>query len=392
MNKRIAIVAAKRSPIGSFMGVLSPLSAVEIATQVTHGLAQSLGLDTLEVDEVLIGQVLQAGSAQAPARQVAENAGLSAHVPATTVNKVCASGMKTITMATQALRLGDAEAILVGGMESMTNAPHFSKLRQGAKYGATSMEDTLAYDGLRDAYNKQAMGVIAEQTAIDEGISREQQDAFALESYARSAQAWKEGFHQQDIIPLTIKSRRGETIVDTDEEFTNLKVEKVPTLKSPFKQGGSVTAVNASTINDGAAMLYLMTEDKAKEMKLKPMAFVTSYADAALTPEEFTLAPEIACKRALDKAKLSISDIDFVELNEAFSVVGVANTNRLGLDPAKVNVMGGAVSLGHPLGCSGARIVVTLLNVLRNKGGKYGMAGICNGGGGATAIIVENNQ
>ena len=392
MDKRIAIVAAKRSPLGSFLGTLSSLSAVDIASQVVDGMAKSLGVDALDVDEVMIGQVLQAGIGQAPARQVVERSKLSDHVPATTINKVCASGMKAINTAVQSLTLGDADAILAGGMESMSNAPHFLHVRSGVKFGSATMEDTMAYDGLRDAYNRQAMGVIAEQTALDEGISRAEQDAFALESYARSAQAWTSGMHQQDIVPITIKTRRGEHTIDTDQEYTNLREDKVATLKSPFKEGGSVTAVNASTINDGAAMLYLMTEQKAMEKGLKPMAFITSYADAALSPNKFTIAPEIACKKALNKARLNISDIDYVELNEAFSVVGVANIRRLGLDPNRVNVFGGAVSLGHPLGCSGARIVVTLLNVLRNKGGQYGMAAICNGGGGATALIVENNQ
>ncbi|WP_353103731.1 thiolase family protein, partial [Myroides odoratus] len=342
------------------------------------------------VDEVLMGNVVQAGVGQAPARQAAIYAGLSSNVPCTTVNKVCASGMKAIMQGAQAIMSGDAEVVVAGGMENMSLIPHYVHMRNGQKFGPTTLVDGLQNDGLVDAYDNQAMGVAADNTAKVHNISREEQDAFAIQSYKRSAKAWEEGKFDMEIVPVEVPQRRGEPIiVSKDEEYSNVKLEKIAELRPAFTKEGTVTAANASTINDGAAAVVLMSEEKAKDLGLKPLAYIRSYADAAQEPIWFTTAPAKALPIALKKANLAISDVDFFEFNEAFSVVGLANAKLLELDTDKINVNGGAVSLGHPLGCSGARIVVTLLSVLEQNNAKIGAAAICNGGGGASAIVIE---
>lgn len=391
--KDIVIVSAVRTPIGSFMGSLSSVDAPKLGAIAIKGALEKINLDPNLIDEVLMGQVVQAGTGQAPARQAAIFAGIPNTVPCTTVNKVCSSGMKTIMQAAQSIALGDAEIIVAGGMENMSQIPHYYHARTGKKFGPAQMEDGMQKDGLVDAYNKEAMGVCADACATEYGFSREDQDAFAIQSYKRSAAAWNSGKFSNEVVPVEVPQRRGEPItVTTDEEFTNVKLEKIPALRPAFTKDGTVTAANASTINDGAAALVLMSKDKAKELGLNPLATIKSYADAAREPEWFTVAPAKALPKALDKANIKIDDVDYFEFNEAFSVVGLANMKILELDDAKVNVNGGAVSLGHPLGCSGARIVVTLLNVLEQNNGKIGAAAICNGGGGASALILERNE
>jgi acetyl-CoA C-acetyltransferase len=342
------------------------------------------------VDEVLMGNVVQAGEGQAPARQAALFAGIPNHVPCTTVNKVCASGMKTVMLGAQIIANGDADVVVAGGMENMSMIPHYVHLRNGYKFGPASLVDGMQKDGLTDAYDNNAMGVSADACAAKFNITREQQDAFAIQSYERSAKAWNEGKFDNEIVPIAVPQRRGEPVMITrDEEFTNVKLDKIPGLNPAFTKEGTVTAANASTINDGAGAVILMSEEKAQALGLQPLAYIKGFADAAHEPEWFTTAPSKALPKALNKAGINISDVDFFEFNEAFAVVGLANAQILGLDSSKINVNGGAVSLGHPLGCSGVRIIVTLLNVLAQNNAKIGAAAICNGGGGASAIIIE---
>ncbi len=390
MNKKIVIVAAVRTPIGSFMGALSSVPAPHLGAAAIKGALQKINLDPNLVDEVIMGNVVQAGVGQAPARQAALFAGLSNNVICTTVNKVCASGMKSIMMGAQAIMAGDAEIVVAGGMENMSLIPHYVHLRNGVKFGPTSMQDGMQKDGLVDAYDNNAMGVAADLCASEYKITREEQDAFAIESYNRSAKAWEAGNFDSEIVPVAVPQRKGDPIiVDKDEEFTNVKLDKIPSLNAVFTKDGTVTAANASTINDGASALILMSEEKANAMGLIPLAFIKSYADAAQEPKWFTTTPSKAIPKALEKVGMTVKDVDYFEFNEAFSVVGIANAKILGIDYDKINVNGGAVSLGHPLGCSGARIVVTLINVLQQNNAKIGAAAICNGGGGASAIVIE---
>ena len=390
--KDVVIVSAVRTPIGSFMGSLSTVPAPKLGAIAIAGALKKIGLKPELVQEVLMGNVVQAGTGQAPARQAAIYAGIPDTVPCTTVNKVCASGMKTVTQAAQSIALGDNEIVVAGGMESMSLIPHYVHLRQGTKFGPANLIDGMQRDGLVDVYDQNAMGVCADACAVKHNFSREAQDAYAIQSYERSAKAWKEGKFDNEIVPVEVPQRRGEPIVvNEDEEYKNVKMEKIPTLRPAFSKDGTVTAANASTINDGAAAMVLMSAEKAKELDLKPLATITGYADAAQEPKWFTTAPAKALPKALDKAGVAIGDIDFFEFNEAFAVVGLANIKLLGLNDSNVNVNGGAVSLGHPLGCSGARIIVTLLNVLEQNNAKLGAAAICNGGGGASAIVLQRN-
>lgn len=391
-NRTVYIASAVRTPIGSFGGSLKDLSATQLGAIAIKAAVEKAGLKPEQIQEVLMGCVLQANLGQAPARQASMLAGLPNNVVATTVNKVCASGMKAIVQAAQSILLGDADIIVAGGMESMTNVPYYSpKLRWGNKYGDVNLVDGLAKDGLTDAYNNYAMGNAAELCAKECGISRESQDAFAIESYKRSQQAWNTGKFDNEIIPVEIPQRKGEAVkFAKDEEPFNVKFEKIPELKPAFQKDGTVTAANASTMNDGAAALVLISKEKADELNIKPIAVIKGYADAEQAPEWFTTTPSLALPKAVLKAGLKLTDIDFFELNEAFSVVGIANIEKMGLDASKVNVNGGAVSIGHPLGCSGARIIVTLINVLKQNSAKLGAAGICNGGGGASAMVIEN--
>ena len=390
MTKRVVIVSAVRTPIGSFMGALSSVPATKLGAAAIKGALNKINLDPKLVDEVLMGNVVQAGNGQAPARQAALYAGLSESVACTTVNKVCASGMKAVMQGAQAIMAGDAEIVVAGGMENMSLIPHYVHLRNGVKFGPTSLVDGMQKDGLTDAYDNNAMGVCADLCATEYNITREAQDNFAIQSYERSAAAWEAGKFDTEIVPVEVPQRRGEAIVvSKDEEFTNVKLDKIPSLAAVFTKEGTVTAANASTINDGAAALVLMSEEKAQSLGLTPLAYIKSYADAAQEPKWFTTAPAKALPKALDKAGLKVADVDFFEFNEAFSVVGLANAQILGLDNDKINVNGGAVSLGHPLGCSGARIIVTLINVLNQNNAKIGAAAICNGGGGASAIVIE---
>ena len=390
MSKKIVIVSAVRTPIGSFMGSLSTVPAAHLGAAAIKGALSKINLDPNLVDEVFMGNVVQAGVGQAPARQAAIHAGLSTNVACTTVNKVCASGMKSIMMGAQAIMCGDAEIVVAGGMENMSMIPHYMHLRNGVKFGPTSMIDGMQKDGLQDAYDNNAMGVSADLCASEYKISREEQDAFAIQSYERSAKAWEAGKFDSEIVPVAVPQRKGDPIMVTkDEEYANVRLDKIPTLSPVFTKDGTVTAANASTINDGAAAVVLMSEEKAQAMGLQPLAYIKSYADAAQEPKWFTTAPAKALPKALDKAGISISDVDYFEFNEAFAVVGLANCKILGLTDENVNVNGGAVSLGHPLGCSGARIVVTLINVLQQNNAKIGAAAICNGGGGASAIVIE---
>lgn len=390
MSKKVVIVSAARTPIGSFMGSLSSLTAAQLGTEAIKGALSKINLDPAQVDEVLMGNVVQAGVGQAPARQAAMGAGIPDSVPCTTVNKVCASGMKAMMQAAQAIALGDANIVVAGGMESMSNIPHYVHMRNGHKFGPKTMEDGMQKDGLVDAYDHNAMGVCADACAVEYEFSREDQDAFAIQSYERSAKAWSEGKFADEVIPVAVPQRRGEpVIVSEDEEYKNVKMEKIPALRPAFTKEGTVTAANASTINDGAGAIVLMSEEKAESLGLTPLATIKSYADAAQEPKWFTTAPAKALPKALDKAGVSLDDIDFFEFNEAFSVVGLANMKILGLNDSNVNVNGGAVSLGHPLGCSGVRIVITLLSVLQQNDAKLGAAAICNGGGGASAMVIE---
>ena len=390
MATEVVIVSAVRTPMGSFGGSLSEVSATQLGAIAVKAAVERAGIAPETVNEVIMGSVLQANLGQAPARQAAKFAGLPNEVACTTVNKVCASGMKAIMMATQEILLGDADIVVAGGMENMSQAPYYvEKARYGYRFGNGVLIDGISKDGLMNVYDQQAMGVCGELCAKEHNISREEQDAFAIESYKRSAAAWAAGKFKDEVVPVTVKTRKGDVVVDQDEEFTNVSFEKIPGLKPVFQKDGTVTAANASTINDGAAALVLMSAAKAKVLGLKPLAKVLGYADAEQAPEWFTTTPAKAVPRAVEKAGLKMSDIQYVELNEAFAVVGIANTKLMGLDPAKVNVNGGAVSLGHPLGCSGARIIVTLINVLKQNGAKYGAAGICNGGGGASAMVIE---
>ena len=390
MNKKIVIVSAVRTPIGSFMGALSTVSATQLGATAIKGALNKINLNPELIDEVFMGNVVPAGVGQAPARQAAIFAGLPVSVACTTVNKVCASGMKAIMMGAQAIICGDAEIVVAGGMENMSQIPHYINMRNGLKFGPTSVIDGMQKDGLQDAYDNNAMGVSADLCATEHNITREMQDDYAIQSYQRSAIASDSGKFDNEIVPVSVPQRRGDAIiVSKDEEFSNVKLDKIPTLNPVFTKDGTVTAANASTINDGAAAVILMTEEKALSLGLKPLAYISGYADAAQEPKWFTTAPAKALPKALDKAQIKISDVDYFEFNEAFAVVGLANSKILGLDNNKVNVNGGAVSLGHPLGCSGARIVVTLLNVLEQNNAKIGAAAICNGGGGASAIVVE---
>ena len=389
-TQKVVIVSAKRTPLGKFLGGLSTLPAPTLGAIAIKGALAAIDLPPSEVEEVYMGNVLQAGLGQAPARQAAMEAGIPDTVPCTTINKVCSSGMKTISMAAQAIALGDISVAVAGGMENMSLAPHIAPMRKGIKFGGAQMEDVLQKDGLLDAFDQVPMGVFADATAVKYNISREEQDAFAITSYQKSAAAWDTGVMEQEVVPVSIPQRKGDDLViSKDEEFTNVILEKIPRLRPAFSKEGTVTAANSSTINDGAAALILMSESKAKELNLSPLAYIEAYADAAHDPQWFTTAPAKALPKALAKAGVKQEEIGLFEFNEAFSVVGLANIKLLGIDPAQVNVHGGAVSLGHPLGCSGARIVVTLLNAMRVKNINLGAAAICNGGGGASSIILR---
>ena len=392
MNKDVVIVSAVRTPIGSFMGDLSTVSAPKLGATAIKGALDKINLKPELIDEVLMGNVVQSGTGQAPARQAAIYAGIPNSVPCTTINKVCASGMKAIMQAAQAIQLGDAEIVVAGGMENMSLIPHYYNARTATKFGPATFEDGMQKDGLVDAYDKIAMGVFADSCANKYEFSREDQDKFAIQSYERSKSAWDSGKFNNEIVPVEVPQRRGEALViDKDQEYTNVKIDKVSALRPAFTKDGTVTAANASTINDGAAAVILMSRDKAEELGLKILASIKSYADAAQEPEWFTTAPAKALPKALAKAKLDINSIDYFELNEAFSIVGLANMKILGLNESNVNINGGAVSLGHPLGCSGARILVTLVHVLEQNNAKYGAAAICNGGGGASAMVIERS-
>jgi acetyl-CoA C-acetyltransferase len=390
--KEVYVVAAVRTPMGSFGGTLKDISATQLGSIAIKGALAKAGLSADQVEDVLMGSVLQANLGQAPARQAAKFAGLPDTVNCTTINKVCASGMKSVALGAQSIMLGDASIVVAGGMESMSNVPFYvEQLRWGNKYGNTALIDGLAKDGLTDVYDGLAMGNAAEKCARECGISREDQDQFAIASYKRSQAAWNEGKFDAEIVPVPIPQRKGEPILfSKDEEPWNVKFEKIPELRPAFQKDGSVTAANASTMNDGAAALILVSKEKLDELGLKPIARILSYADAEQAPEWFTTTPSLAVPKAVAKAGLSMQDIEYWELNEAFAVVGIENSRRMQLDPAKVNVHGGAVSLGHPLGCSGARILVTLIHILKDKKARYGAAGICNGGGGASAMVIEN--
>ena len=390
--KEVYIIAAVRTPIGSFGGSLKALSATQLGAAAIKGALAKSGLKPGQVQDVLMGCVIQANLGQAPARQAAKFAGLPDEVNCTTVNKVCASGMKAIAQAAQSIALGDADIVIAGGMESMSNIPFYTEnLRWGNKYGNTVLVDGLVRDGLTDVYDGKAMGFAGELCARECGITREEQDEFAVASYKRSQSAWEKGLFNNEVIPVEIPQRKGDPVVfSKDEEPYNVKFDKISSLAPAFDKNGTVTAANASTLNDGAAALVLMSKEKADELGLKPIAKILSYADAEQAPEWFTTTPSIAVPKAVAKAGLQMSDIDYWELNEAFAVVGIENSRRMKLDPSKVNVHGGAVSLGHPLGASGARIIVTLINILKANKAKYGAAGICNGGGGASAMVIEN--
>ena len=390
MNKRVVIVSAVRTPIGSFMGGLSTVAAPRLGAVAIKGALDKINLDPNLVDEVYMGNVVQAGVGQAPARQAAIFAGLPNTVACTTINKVCASGMKAVMLGAQAIQCGDAEIVVAGGMENMSLIPHYMNLRNGTKFGPATMLDGMQKDGLTDAYDNSAMGVCADLCAAEYNFPREDQDNYAIQSYERSANAWNSGKFDNEIVPVAVPQRKGDPIiVAKDEEFTNVKIDKIPSLNPVFTKDGTVTAANASTINDGAAAIILMSEEKAIALGLKPLAYIKGYADAAQEPKWFTTSPAKALPKALEKAGIAISDVDYFEFNEAFAVVGLANSKILGLGNSNVNVNGGAVSLGHPLGCSGVRIIVTLINVLEQNNGTIGAAAICNGGGGASAIVIE---
>jgi len=389
--KEVVIVSMGRTPIGSFMGSLSKITAPKLGATAIKGALNKINLDPKLVDEVFMGNVVSAGLGQAPARQAAIIAGISETVPCTTINKVCSSGMKAVMLAAQSIALGDTSIVVAGGMENMSLIPHYLHGRQGTKFGPTTLEDGMQKDGLVDAYDNVAMGVCADACATKFGFSREDQDAYAIQSYQRSSEAWKLEKFSDEIIPVEIPQRKGPSVVMTeDEEYKNVKMEKIPSLRAAFSKDGTVTAANASTINDGGAALILMSVDKARELKLSPIAKIKSFADAAHEPKWFTTAPSKAIPKALEKIEMSINEVEYFELNEAFSVVGLANMKILGLKNDRVNVNGGAVSLGHPLGVSGARIIISLISVLKQNKAKIGAAGICNGGGGASAMIIES--
>lgn len=390
-NKEVYIMSAVRTPLGSFGGALKDVPAPRLGAIAIKAAVEKAGISPDQVDEVLMGCVIQANLGQAPARQAARYAGLPDKVIATTINKVCASGMKAISQGVQSILLGDADIVVAGGMENMSAVPFFvENMRWGNKYGSVQMIDGLQKDGLTDCYSTFAMGCAADACATDNKVSREEQDAFATESYKRSQAAWEAGRFSNEVVPVEIPSKKGDPVVVVkDEEPWNVKFDKIAGLRGAFSKDGTVTAANASTMNDGAAAVVLMSKEKADQLGLKPVARILSYADAEQEPEKFTTTPSIAVPKAVKKAGLEMKDVDYVELNEAFSVVGIVNSRNMELDPAKVNVNGGAVSLGHPLGCSGARIIVTLVNVLQQNNGKIGAAGICNGGGGASAMVIE---
>ncbi len=388
--KEVYIVSAVRTPMGSFGGVFADVPATKLGAIAIKGAVEKVGLNPNEVNEVFMGSVIQANLGQAPARQAAKFAGLPDNVNCTTVNKVCASGMKAISFGVQAILLGDADVVVAGGMENMSQAPYYAdKLRFGNKYGNVAFIDGLAKDGLTDVYHNYPMGNAAELCASEMGFSREDQDKYAIESYTRAANAWAAGKFDAEIVPVTVATRKGEVVVKEDEEYKNVMFDKVPTLRPAFLKDGTVTAANASTMNDGAAAVILMSKEKAEALGIKPLAIVRGYADAEQAPEWFTTSPSLAMPKAAAKAGVSIADIEYFEFNEAFSVVALANNKKLSLDASKVNVNGGAVALGHPLGCSGARIIVTLLHVLQQNNAKLGGAAICNGGGGASAMVIE---
>jgi acetyl-CoA C-acetyltransferase len=391
MTKEVYIIAAARTPIGAFLGGLSSIPATQLGSVAIKGALEKGNVKVELIDEVFMGNVLQAGVGQAPARQAALGAGLGSNVPCTTVNKVCASGMKAIMFGAQSILAGDNEIVVAGGMESMSQVPHYLDGRNGVKFGNIGMLDGITKDGLLDVYSKVPMGNCAELCAKEYGFSREDQDAFAIASYTKSADAWKAGKFNDEVVPVAVPQRKGDPILfSEDEEYKNVFLDKIPSLRPAFDKEGTITAANASTLNDGASAVILASKEAVEKHGLKPIAKIVSYADAAHAPEWFTTAPSLAIPKALDKAGLTTADVDFWELNEAFAVVGMANTKILGLDPAKVDVNGGAVSLGHPLGNSGSRVIVTLINVLKQNGGKIGGAAICNGGGGASAMIIEN--
>lgn len=391
MTKEVYIVAAARTPMGSFMGTLSTIPATQLGSVAIKGALDKGGIDPTIVDEVFMGNVLQAGVGQAPARQAALGAGIGQNVPCTTVNKVCASGMKSIILGAQSILAGDNHVVVAGGMENMSMTPHYIDGRNGTKFGNITMLDGITKDGLLDVYSKVPMGNCAELCAKEYNFSREDQDNFAITSYTRAAEAWKAGRFNDEIVPVAVPQRKGDPVMFAeDEEYKNVFLDKIPSLRPAFDKEGTITAANASTINDGASALILASKEAVEKYNLKPIAKIVSYGDAAHAPEWFTTAPTKAINKALEKANLSTGDVDFWELNQAFSVVGLANIKLLGLDASKVDVNGGAVALGHPLGNSGSRIIVTLINVLKQNNAKIGGAGICNGGGGASALIIEN--
>lgn len=391
MSKEVYIVSAVRTPMGSFMGGLSTIPATQLGSIAIKGAIEKGNIDPNWVNEVFMGNVLQAGVGQAPARQAALGAGLSQEVPCTTVNKVCASGMKAIMLGAQTILAGDNEVVVVGGMENMSQVPHYLDGRQGTKFGNIGLLDGITKDGLLDVYSKVPMGNCAELCASEHKITREEQDAFAIDSYKKAADAWQSGKFADEIVPVSVPQRKGDpVIISEDEEYKNVFLDKIPSLRPAFDKEGTITAANASTLNDGASALVLASAEAVAKYNLKPIAKIVSYADAAQAPEWFTTAPAKAIPIALNKAGITVSDVDFWELNEAFSVVGIANTRLLGIDPSRVDVHGGAVAIGHPLGNSGSRIIVTLINVLKQHNGKIGGAGICNGGGGASAMLIEN--
>lgn len=393
MNKEVVIVSAARTPIGSFLGSLSSIPATKLGSIAIKGALEKINLKPEMVQEVLMGNVVQAGVGQAPARQASLGAGIPDSVPCTTVNKVCASGMKTVMQAAQSIMLGDNDIVVAGGMENMSLIPHYVHMRNGKKFGPATLEDGMQKDGLVDAYDHNAMGVCADLCASEHNFSREDQDEFARKSYERSAQAWKDGKFDNEVVPVEVPQRKGDpVIVKEDEEFKNVRMDKISSLRPAFSKDGTVTAANASTINDGAGAVVLMSREKADELGLKPLATIKSFADAATEPKWFTTAPSKALPKAIEKAGISLDDVDFFEFNEAFAVVGLANMKILGLTDKNTNVNGGAVSLGHPLGCSGVRILITLLNVLEQNNGKIGAAAICNGGGGASAMVIERHS
>jgi acetyl-CoA C-acetyltransferase len=392
MSKKVVIVSAARTPIGSFLGALSTVPATKLGAIAIKGALDKINLKPELVQEVLMGNVVQAGNGQGPARQAAIYAGIPNTVPCTTINKVCASGMKTVMQAAQSIALGDNDIVVAGGMENMSMIPHYLHARTGTKFGPATLIDGLQKDGLVDAYDQNAMGVCADACATEYNFSREDQDNYAIQSYNRSSAAWEAGKFDNEVVPVEVPQRRGEPIiVSKDEEFTNVKMDKIPGLRPAFSKDGTVTAANASTINDGAGAMVLMSAEKAEELGLKPLATILSYADAAQEPKWFTTAPAKALPLAINKAGIDLKDVDYFEFNEAFAVVGLANMKILGLNDSNVNVNGGAVSLGHPLGCSGVRILITLLNVLEQNDAKIGAAAICNGGGGASAMVIQRH-